>query len=151
MNFQSSKYSAVMMEFVTPPSYGTTRVNVGGIATDSSLLIAGTTNTVEHTEIKGDAEANWPEPSAVSYFWRGTTADGKAVQASIIGSLGPRRDRLDIMAEVPKFVKTIVASAAGTRPYIYQFTPKLKLKVEIDGEESEEVEGAIFTEATFIS
>ena len=54
------------------------------------------------------------------------------------------------MAEVPKFVKQIVASAAGTRPYIYQFTPKLKLSLKIGNEQIEE-EGALFTEATFIS
>ncbi len=40
--------------------------------------------------------------------------------AECSGSLGPRIDRVDIMAEVPKFVKQIVAGAAGTRPYIYQ-------------------------------
>lgn len=108
------------MEFVTPPSYGATRVNVGGIATDGKILCAGVSNTVEHIEVKGDDEANWPEPSAVSFWWKGKSAEGKDVEASLVGPLGARRDRVDIMAEVPKFVKTIVASAAGTRPYIYQ-------------------------------
>ena len=109
-----------MMEFVTPPSYGTTKVNVGGIAVDGKLLCAGVTNTVEHIEIKGDEDANWPEPSAASYWWKGKSADGTEVEASLIGPLGTRRDRVDVMAEVPKFIKSIVASAAGTRPYIYQ-------------------------------
>jgi hypothetical protein len=121
VDFQSPTYSAIMMEFVTPPSYGSTKVNVGGIATDGKLLYAGVTNTAEHIEIKGDEEANWPEPSAGSYSWKGKSADGATtVEANLIGPLGARRDRIDIMAEVPKFVKTIVASAAGTRPYIYQ-------------------------------
>ena len=70
--------------------------------------------------MKGDEEANWPEPSAGSYWWKGNSEDGTDVEASLIGPLGARRDRVDIMAEVPKFVKQIIASAAGTRPYIYQ-------------------------------
>jgi hypothetical protein len=135
-----------MMEFVTPPSYGKTVVNVGGIATDGKLLCAGVTNSVEHIEAASDPEADWPEPSAVSYSWK-----GQGVEANLIGPLGKRRDRVDVMAEVPKFVKTIVASAAGTRPYIYQFTPKMTLKIKIDGGEEKEEEGTLFTEATFIS
>jgi len=138
------------MEFTTPPSYGSTSVAVGGIATDDGILTAGSNCTATHLEIKGDPEVNWPEPSAGSYSWKGKNKDGVEVEANLIGPLGERRDRIDIMAEVPKFVKSIVASAAGTRPYIYQFTPKLTLKLKVGDKEIEE-EGILFTEATFIS
>ena len=67
-----------------------------------------------------------------------------------MGNLGKRRDRIDVMAEVPGFIKKIAETAAGTRPYIYQYTPKLKLKIKVGDEEKEE-EGVLFTEATFIS
>jgi len=150
LNFQSPNYSAIMMEFTTPPSYGKTSVPVGGIAIDGAILYAGTNCTVEHIEVKGDEEADWPEPSAISWSWKGKGKDGAEVEANLIGPLGARRDRVDIMAEVPKFVKTIVASAAGTRPYIYQFTPKQTLKLKIGDKEIEE-EGSMFIEATFIS
>jgi hypothetical protein len=108
------------MEFTTPASYGTTTVAVGGIVTDTEIIYAGTDCTASHIEVKGDPEVNWPEPSAVSYSWKGKGKDGTEIEANLIGPLGVRRDRIDIMAEVPKFVKSIVASAAGTRPYIYQ-------------------------------
>jgi hypothetical protein len=120
VNFQSPTYSAVMMEYTTPPSYGSTVVNVGGIATDGKILCAGSSNNAKHSEIKGDPENNWPEPGAVAFLWNGTDADGQAVEALVEGSLGTRLDRVDVMAEVPKFVKQIVAGAAGTKPYIYQ-------------------------------
>lgn len=120
VNFQSPSYSAIIMEFTTPASYGTTSVAVGGITTADKIVYAGTGCTATHIEIKGDSEVNWPEPSAASYSWKGKAKDGTEVEANLIGPLGVRRDRIDIMAEVPKFVKTIVASAAGTRPYIYQ-------------------------------
>jgi len=125
VNFQSPSYSALLMEFTTPPSYGTTTVAVGGITIDGNILYAGADCTATHIEVKGDPEVNWPEPSAVSYSWKGKGKDGTEIEANLIGPLGARRDRIDIMAEVPKFVKSIVASAAGTRPYIYQVRPTL--------------------------
>ncbi|KAK7719336.1 putative cell survival pathways protein [Botryosphaeria dothidea] len=150
VNFQSPTYSAVMMEYTTPPSYGSTNVSVGGIATDGKIIFAGAHNTATHTEKKQDAENEWPEPLAASYVWDGKTLDGKDVHADLAGSLGPRVDRVDVMAEVPGFVKAIVASAAGTKPYIYQWHPKLTLKLKVGDEEKTE-EGTLFTEATFIS
>ena len=150
VNFQSPSYSAILMEYVTPPSYGSTVVSVGGVATDDKIIYAGATNSAKHVEKKQDTENDWPEPVATSYTWDGKSSDGQAFHAEAAGSLGPRIDRVDVMAEVPGFVKAIVASAAGTKPYIYQYAPKLTIKVKVGDEEKEE-EGTLFTEATFIS
>ncbi|KAF2659196.1 oxidative stress survival, Svf1-like protein [Lophiostoma macrostomum CBS 122681] len=151
-NFQSPTYSAILMEFTTPQSYGSTVVRVGGIATEGKLLYAGTKGLdVKHTESKQDSETDWPEPTAASYHWEGKTEDGKELSATLAGTIGPHSDRVDVMAEVPGFVKAIVASAAGTKPYIYQFTPKLTLEIKIGDEEVKKEEGMIFAEATFIS
>ena len=58
--------------------------------------------------------------TAIKFAWSGKSSDGQVVDAVIEGSLGPRVDKVDVMAEVPGFVKKIVAGAAGTKPYIYQ-------------------------------
>jgi hypothetical protein len=149
-NFQSPSYSAILMEFTTPASYASTVVRVSGIATDGKLLIAGTDGEAKHTETKQDSTNDWPEPTSVSYHWTGKTADGKEVTADLVGALGTKYDRIDIMAEVPGFIKTIVASAAGTKPYIYQYVSKMTIKIKV-GDEVKEEEGTLFTEATFIS
>lgn len=120
VNFQGPKYSAVMMEFITPPSYGTTTVNVAGIATDSEIVFASTKGSATHTASKHDEVADWPEPTSAKFVWNGTTKDGKAIQATIEGLLGDRLDRVDVMTEVPAFLKKIAGGVAGTRPYIYQ-------------------------------
>lgn len=120
LDFMGSKYSAIMMEFTTPPSYGSTVVNVGGIVTDGEIIIAGSSNSVTHTATKGDTQNDWPEPTAIKGVWNGKTKDGKTVEAVLEGPLDERLDKVDVMAEVPGFVKTIVASAVGTKPYIYQ-------------------------------
>lgn len=119
-NFQGPTYSAVMMEFTTPPSYGSTKVNVGCIVKDGEIITAGAIGEVTHTATKQDPESDWLEPTHVKFAWSGKTKDGKAVEGLVDGPLGERTDRVDVMAEVPGFVKNIVAAAAGTKPYIYQ-------------------------------
>lgn len=139
------------MEFTTPASYGSTVVRVSGIATEDKLLMANTgAGDAKHTASKEDAETLWPEPTAASYVWEGKSEDGKEVSARLEGSLGERLERVDVMAEVPGFVKAIVATAAGTKPYIYQFLPKMTIDLKI-GDEVKQEEGTMFAEATFIS
>lgn len=100
-----------MMEFTTPPSYGSSKVTIGGIATDGAILFAGADNSVKHTRTRDDPD--WPEPSAIAWKWAGVTKDGKKVEAEIVGDLGDRLDKMDVMADVPKFVKSIVGNVAG--------------------------------------
>jgi hypothetical protein len=120
VDFQGPTHSAMVMQYTTPPSYGSTVVTVGAIAKDGEILTAGCEATAEHTQAKGDPENDWPEPSHIKFTWAGKSKDGKAIDAVIEGALEDRLDRVDVMAEVPGFIKTIVASAAGTKPYIYQ-------------------------------
>ena len=109
------------MEYTTPPSYGSTVVNVGGIATDGEIVCAGSGgNSIEHTENKKDSANDWTEPTAIKFVWGGSTEDDKKVSARIEGSLGKRLDKVDVMEKVPGFIKTIVGGVAGTKPYIYQ-------------------------------
>ena len=162
------------MEYTTPPSYGSTVVNVGGIAKDGEIICGGATNSVQHTQIKNDPENEWPEPGAVKFLWSGMTKDDKTVNAKLEGKLGQRLDKIDVLAKVPGLIKTLVGGVVGTKPFIYQvsrpssdgrtslfafaqliplqYAPKqkLELQLKIDNEESIE-EGTLFSEATFIS
>lgn len=119
--FLGPNYSAIMMEFTTPPSYGKTTVAVGAIAKDGELIAVGAENNkVTHKASKEDTANDWPEPTQVEFDWSASSKDGKPVTAVVDAALGERVDRIDVMAEVPGFVKTIVKAAAGTKPYIYQ-------------------------------
>lgn len=120
LNYQGPTYSAILMEFTTPPSYGTTVIGVGGIAKEGEIITAGPNCGATHLKTKQDTENDWPEPTDIRFTWSGTTKDGKPVEAVIECAMGERVDRIDVMAEVPGFVKKIVANAAGTKPYIYQ-------------------------------
>lgn len=108
-----------MMEFKTPPSYGDTVVNVACIVTEDELIGGGTKSKAEHLESKLDPVPNWPEPTHLKYTWDLNGKDGKPVTATIEYA-GERRERVDIMGEVPQVVKKIIGGVAGTKPYIYQ-------------------------------
>ena len=116
-NFQSATYSAIMMEYTTPPSYGSTVVNVGGIVSGDKIVYAGAMNTATHTSSKQDKDVDWPQPTALSFKWNTL---GSNIHAELPVQVPERTDRIDVMAEVPGFVKQFVGVAAGTRPYIYQ-------------------------------
>ena len=158
-----------MMEYTTPPSYGSTVVNVGGIVRHGEIVFAGASSTATHTQIDHDDENDWPQPGAVEFVWDGSAKDGGEVHATLAGALGDRLDRVDVMAEVPGFVKSIVGGVAGTRPYIYQvrpahpplcpsvshlrssqFSAPMTLTLDVGGDKTEE-EGRVFCEAVFIS
>lgn len=108
------------MEFTTPPSYGTTTVNVSGIVTDEKLIAAGTTGTFEHTEVAHDELTDWDEPKKIKASFVGMTLDGKPLEAVSDITLENRVDRVDIMVQVPAVIKKVLAGTVGTRPYIYQ-------------------------------
>jgi hypothetical protein len=120
VNFQTPTYSAVMMEYTTPPSYGRTVVNVSGIAKDGEIICAGTSSSATHLAASQDSVNDWPEPKEVLFKWTGKSSQGEEVTAEIMGELGQRQDRVDVLSHIPGFVKTIVGGVVGTKPYIYQ-------------------------------
>lgn len=119
VTFHTPNYSAVMMEFITPPSYASTCVNVGGIVKDGEIIYAGATNAVKHIETKEDPETLWPEPTLAEFTWEGKSKNGH-VSAVLSGPLGDRKDRVDILSHIPGIIKSLVGGVAGTRPYVYQ-------------------------------
>lgn len=116
-----------MMEYTTPPSYGSTKVNIGAILKDDEIVYAGVDNKATHTASETDPDSDWPEPTSIKWEWAGKTADGQDVSAEVDGPLGKRLDRIDVMGEVPGFIKTIAGSVAGTRPYIFQVRTRISL------------------------
>lgn len=157
------------MEFTTPPSYGSTVVSVGGVVKDDKILYAGSTNTATHLETHTDSDNDWPEPKSIKFTWDGKGKEDNELHAELEGSLGKRLDRIDVMYELPGFVKSFVGSVAGTRPYIYQvsttkalgticmlthrqYSPQDKLTLKVkEGETEYSEQGSMFSEATFIS
>ncbi|QIW99144.1 hypothetical protein AMS68_004662 [Peltaster fructicola] len=150
-HFQSPTYSALSMEYITPPSYDNTVVSVGCVATDGKIIIANANSTATHVRAVTDPDTGLPEPKAVTYAWFGKSDEGKDVTAEIKADFQEQRlDRIDIMDEIPKFLRGVITGAMGARPFIYQWGPLVNITVN-DGGNIKEEQGRLHCEATFIS
>ncbi|KAK9458811.1 oxidative stress survival, Svf1-like protein [Lipomyces oligophaga] len=151
-NFQGPTTSAVMMEFTTTPAYGSQVVNIGVVVRDDKILAGTIKDKAEHTTTKQDTENDWPEPTTIKFSWSGVSPEDNVtpVEAVIDAKIDNLVERVDVMAEIPQFVKKIVAGVAGTKPYIYQYCNPATIKVKVGDKEYEEV-GNLYNEATFIS
>ncbi|KAK8441299.1 hypothetical protein B9J08_02612 [Candidozyma auris] len=144
LNFQSPHYSAVQMEFTTPRSYATTKVNIAMLAKDDKIILTSIDNEVTHEDAEVD-EVGWNVPKGITFNFAKNGAGSETV-AVVSGKLKQLVERVDVMAEIPQFVKNIVSGVSGAKPYIYQFCNKLSITHGADTEE-----GIGFNEATFIS
>lgn len=82
-----------------------------------------------HHDESFDDFTGYNAPSAISYHWAGPSvvpgAEGNlSADVSIqVGKPGEEIgliEKVDVMAEIPVFVKAVVSYVAGTKPYIYQ-------------------------------
>ena len=156
VEFQGPTTSVTAMQFETPVSYGRGRSSIGAIVKDGKLLATAVNVEIEHTESERDSAVavGWPRPTAIKFVLQGPKAASKTaepeVKCELSGKLDFLVERLDVMAELPTFVKRVASGVSGTNPIIYQYFNKLTAKVTVDGETHEE-QGHAFSEATFIS
>lgn len=154
LDFQGETISVGVMNFTTPNSYGFGRSSVGGVVKDGKLLMTAVNIAIEHLDpIKDEIDdVNWPVPSRVKFTLKGPKVDDDATEVTVTveGQVRHRFGRVDVMSELPSFVKRVATGLSGTNPFIYQFFDKLEATITIDGEKFRE-EGSTFFEATFIS
>lgn len=150
LNFQGPTVSAVVMEFVTPGSYGFGRSSVGGVVKDGKLISTAVGVDIEHQDKEEDS-VGWTYPKAISFSLSGPDPSGEGqVKTTVSGKIN-LVERLDVMAEIPAFVKRVASGLSGARPFIYQYSSELEARVT-DASGNEHVEkGWAFSEATFIS
>lgn len=151
LNFQSKNYAAIQMEFTTPKSYANTKVNIGIVANNDKILFATINNSVIHLDSKID-EIGWNVPQSIKFNYlkdkKSVELDDKndIILASVYGKLSHLVERVDVMAEIPQFVKNIVSNISGAKPYIYQYCNQFEIEIN-----DEKEQGIAFSEATFIS
>lgn len=144
LTFHSEHYSAVQMEFTTPKSYANTKVNIAILTSEDKIISTSINNLVEHKDVAVD-EVGWNVPKSIVFNFNASDENSEVI-AKVSGNMDQLVERVDVMAEIPQFVKNIVSGVAGTRPYIYQFCNTLT--IEYDGTSEQ---GTAFNEATFIS
>ncbi|KAG2126701.1 oxidative stress survival, Svf1-like protein [Suillus cothurnatus] len=179
--------SAIQMEFTTLDTHGRHGPGSGGVAVNIGSLVLGGKLAVVTAETKWpgeeqsvkdvmsrahhlnpvhDPDTSYMQPTALEFRWAGPSllqgVDG-SVDASVhldVGSPSSPKaliEKVDVLAEIPYVIKTMVNYVAGTKPYIYQWQDNVKLVVRgpdaiIPGlSKGLEVEGPLYSEASFIS
>jgi len=119
-----------------------------------------------HLGLVADEETGYDAPSEIVFRWMGPSIVPDAqgtVDATLKVDLGSQNapkgliEKVDVLAEIPYVVKTVVNYVAGTKPYIYQWLNPAKLSVSgpdalVPGLSAGlEIEGTLYSEATFIS
>lgn len=157
VNFQGPTSSAVVMEFTTPPSYGSQTVSIGAATHNDKLLFTSIDVKVKHIDAAED-EVGWPAPKKISFDLQGPAPTAEAATATssahLHADLAHLVERVDVMAEIPAFVKKVVAGVSGAKPYIYQYSDKA-MTIKFEDAEGKEVlveeVGHGYIETTFIS
>ncbi|KAI0064770.1 oxidative stress survival Svf1-like protein [Artomyces pyxidatus] len=119
-----------------------------------------------HLNPAKDSETGYSQPTELLFRWAGPSilADAPGtVEGSLTVDVGtpaaPKGliEKVDVLAEIPTVIKTVVSYVAGTKPYIYQWCNPAKLTLTgpdalVPGLSGGlEVEGYSYNEATFIS
>ncbi|CAE6504522.1 unnamed protein product [Rhizoctonia solani] len=176
--------SAIQMEFTTIQAYGRegagsggVSVNIGGVVVGGKLVcVTGETHwpgetsaadapvqsRAEHLDRVTDPETGYKQPTKLRFTWQAPgIGDVAPVLAAVVTDVGtpdaPKGlvQKVDVLGEIPAALKMVIAYAAGTKPYMYQWLNPGTLTVT--GPESlvpggtKTVNGTIYNEATFIS
>ncbi|OAX32024.1 oxidative stress survival, Svf1-like protein [Rhizopogon vinicolor AM-OR11-026] len=127
---------------------------------------AAVMSRTHHLNPVHDPDTGYMQPTALEFRWAGSPLL-QGVEGSVdafvhldVGSPSSPKgliEKVDVLAEIPYVIKTMVNYVAGTKPYIYQWQDNAKLSVRgpdaiLPGlSEGLDVEGVLYTEASFIS
>jgi hypothetical protein len=124
----------------------------------------------QHLDHHPDKETGYKPPSRFVFTWGGPSVvegvKGNVSATLELNSGTPQQfngliEKVDVLAEIPYVIKSLVNYVAGTKPYIYQFYNPATLTLtgpasvigdgEGEGTTTVAVNGTLFNEATFIS
>ncbi|KAJ7274374.1 survival factor 1 [Mycena haematopus] len=158
------------------PTSGGVAVNVGSLVVGDRLAAvtaethlpdeefsadAAVKSRASHLNQELDAETGYKVPREILFEWAGPSLIPESpgtyaakLHVDVGDCAHPKGlvEKVDFMAEVPRLLKVAVNYVSGTKPYIYQWYNPTTLKlVGPDGQETTEVEGMLYNEATWIS
>lgn len=128
---EEDQVSLIMMEFTTTAQHKHAKVNAGSIVVNGELVavtMGGPPqvtdgNKAEHQDLALDKDTGYNAPKTVSFEWSGPAiADpSKTVKANIkLDATQGLAEKVDVLAEIPYFIKKVVNVVSGAKPYVYQ-------------------------------
>ncbi|TFY83296.1 hypothetical protein EWM64_g726 [Hericium alpestre] len=163
------------------PGSGFVSVNIGSLVVGGKLASvtaetkwpdeeqpeqADVISRATHLNPVHDPDTGYNQPTELLFRFAGPSLLPDApgtVEATLPTSVGSPTEpkglieKVDVLAEIPGFVKAVVSYVAGTKPYIYQWINPTKITLKgpdaiLPGlSEGLEADGHVYVEATFIS
>ncbi|KAI0326624.1 oxidative stress survival Svf1-like protein [Cubamyces sp. BRFM 1775] len=160
---------------------GSVTVNVGSLVLGGKLAAvtaetkwpdeepaanAGVISRAIHSKTAHDPDTGYNAPTEIVFRWAAPSIVPDApgpIDATLTMDIGQPNaykgliEKVDVLAEIPYVIKTMVNYVAGTKPYIYQWVNPATLHVNVPAglipgvSGTTEVEGTVYSEATFIS
>lgn len=158
--FVNEKESLVLMQFQTPRSYANGIVSTAIITDEDKVICCPVENDTILVDEYKDEETGWSFAKEIDYKFKGhlikdeeeeeakVDADS-AVEFELKGPLTTVIERVDVMNEVPQFVKNIVSGVAATKPFIYQYYTE-DLTLTRSDKKDAEIKGTAWVEVTYI-
>lgn len=148
-DFQSDAHggvSAIQMELTTLDAYGPKGAGSGGVKVNFGSLVLGGKlvcvtaevtlpgqeqptdakfkSRVFHHDTQHDVDTAYDTPKSLEFVWAGpTTSSNPPGDASASLKVDVSKgliEKVDLLAEIPAMVKTVISYVANTKPYIYQ-------------------------------
>jgi len=154
------------MQFETPKSYANSIVSQAIVTTDddkeTKIIACPCDNDLKLLGQYKDEETGWNYAKAVDYTFNGyeikdngvdnepITDDSNAIKFELKGELTELIERMDVMNEIPQFVKNIVSGVTATKPFIYQYFSKDVVLTRSDVPDSS-AKGSAWIEVTYIT
>ncbi|TDL16561.1 survival factor 1 [Rickenella mellea] len=119
-----------------------------------------------HHDPSLDNDTTYHVPARLDYVWAGPSVVPEApgrVKAKLSVDVGTPAEpkglieKVDVLAEIPTVVKTVVSYVSGTQPYIYQWYNPATLKINApagllpDASGDVSIAGTLYNESTFVS
>lgn len=129
---EEDQVSLIMMEFTTTAQHKHRKVNVGSVVVNGELVAItiggsdvpqGSGNEAAHQELALDKDTGYNAPNKISFEWTGPAiADrSKTVKANVtLDASQGLAEKVDVLAEIPYFIKKVVNVVSGAKPYVYQ-------------------------------
>ncbi|KAI9360153.1 oxidative stress survival, Svf1-like protein [Pilaira anomala] len=155
IDFQAKDAALSMMQFTTTKQYGGVEVNQGSIVLHDKLISVCVENNVELLDLKKDTETDYDIPQSVKLTWKGKTVKEnpndqiKDVSVVMVVPLKNLIDKIDILAEIPWFLKKIVQTFV-VKPYVYQWLDEATAEITV-GDEKFTCPGKCYQELVFVS
>lgn len=158
--FANEKDSLILMQFETPKSYANGIVSTAIFTENDKVICCPVDNETTLLGEYKDEETGWSYAKEIDYKFKGhliaddeneeTKSDPESkVEFELKGPLTNIIERVDVMNEMPQFVKNIVSGVAATKPFIYQYYSEDLVLTRSDDKDAK-ITGSAWVEVTYI-